>query len=82
MDFMAGRGGNDLMYGLGGTDTMNGDYPGGQHPEIFGDDYLDGGAPNGPGDPDRVHGNGGNDTCTGAVDDGDGDHLVDCETVF
>lgn len=82
IDSMSGRGGNDLMYGLGGTDTINGDYPGGQSPEIFGDDYLDGGAPNGPGDPDRVHGNGGNDTCTGAIDDGDGDHLVGCETVF
>jgi hypothetical protein len=51
-----------------------------REPGIFGDDYLDGGAPTGPSDGDRVHGNNGNDTCTGAVDDGD--HLTTCETSF
>ena len=78
--FLAGRGGNDLVYGLGGVDTLNGDYPGGSNPSVFGDDYLDGGAPNGPGDFDSVHGNGGDDTCTGAIPDGD--NMATCETIF
>ena len=76
IDRMSGRGGNDLMYAASAAPTPSTATTRGQSPEIFGDDYLDGGAPNGPGDPDRVHGNGGNDTCTGAIDDGDGDHLV------
>lgn len=86
-DFLAGRGGNDLVYGLGGVDILNGDYAGGENPLVFGNDYLDGGAPtggppdgHGGGDGDRVHGNGGDDTCTGAVDDGD--HMDTCETIF
>lgn len=86
-DFMVGRGGNDLIYGLSGVDTINGDYPAHSNDALFGDDYLDGGAPtggtpdgHGGGDADRVNGNLGNDTCTGAVDDGD--YLQQCETVF
>ena len=79
-DFLNARGGNDLVYGLGGADILNGDYAAHENDAVFGADYLDGGAPNGPGDPDRVHGNNGDDTCTGATDDGD--HLTECETVF
>ncbi len=86
-DFLNARGGNDLVYGLGGVDILNGDYAAHSNDAIFGDDYLDGGAPtggppdgHGGGDGDSVHGNGGDDTCTGAVDDGD--HLTECETVF
>ena len=79
-DFLNARGGNDLVYGLGGTDILNGDYGGGENPGIFGDDYVDGGAPNGAGDPDRVHGNNGDDTCTGAIPDGD--NMATCETIF
>ncbi|MCB9372433.1 MAG: hypothetical protein H6518_06590 [Microthrixaceae bacterium] len=79
-DFLVGRGGNDLIYGLRGGDILWGDYAAGSNPSIFGDDYLDGGAPTGATDADRVHGDGGDDTCTGALDDGD--HMTGCETTF
>ncbi len=86
-DALAGRGGNDLVYGLAGVDSISGDYPGGMNPNIFGDDYLDGGAPtggppdgNGGGDADLIVAGGGDDTCTGAVNDPN--YMYDCETVF
>ncbi len=79
-DFLNARGGNDLVFGLGGADILNGDYAAGENPLVFGNDYLDGGDPDGPGDPDRVHGNGGDDTCTGAIPDGD--NMDSCETIF
>ena len=79
-DYLEGRGGNDLLYGLGNADSLFGDYAAGTNPSIFGDDYLDGGGPSGPGDGDRVHGNGGDDTCTGAIPDGD--NMATCETIF
>lgn len=79
-DYLEGRGGNDLVYGLGGVDILNGDYAAGVSPGIFGDDYLDGGAPTGPSDGDSIHGNGGDDTCTGGVPNGD--NMSTCETIF
>ena len=80
-DFLAGRGGNDLIYGLGSADILNGDYAAHENDAVFGNDYLDGGTPNGAGDPDSVHGNNGVDTCTGAIPVA-GDNMASCETIF
>ena len=53
--------GNNRIYGRGGADLLVGG---------SGSDYLDGGAPNGPSDPDRIDGgpvlDRGTDTCLNA----------------